>query len=191
MNANQIARCVVYHLPGWTYLDNGSYVETLQRSDGAKIFLRVEGGRLKVSGFYPVDVGPYNQPKPTITVSADRAPKAIAAQIQRRFLPGYDTLYAEAVAVQERDRRTFVWEVQTSQRLAGQLGARYATPQHPDERKPAYLTFGDLSLSFRAKAYDRTVELERARIPVALFERLAAVIAAWIQEQGATVQPEQ
>lgn len=182
MDVHHIARGVVQHLPGWAYQDNGSYVATLKRADGARLSLRLDRGRLSISGFYPIDVRPHDQPEPTITVAAERAPQAIAGEIKRRFLPEYDPLYAKALAAQERDRRNFLWEVATSERLAGLLGARYVTPTanaRYDERTSVRLGLGeDLALTFHAHAYDRTIRLERASLPVELFERLAVVIAA-------------
>jgi hypothetical protein len=73
--------------------------------------------RLNVSGDYPRDEGnngsysdpkswgaiAYNESPPSITVSADRSPEAIARDIQRRFLPEYTRIYN--LCIEKRNER--------------------------------------------------------------------------------------
>jgi len=94
-----LARAVVTHLPTFV-LDNppstGGF-EMLVSPDGARVDLSVVSNasrRLRVSGRPPVTTRHFHSPNagvrfPSITVSADRSPEAIAADIARRFLPAY------------------------------------------------------------------------------------------------------
>lgn len=196
MNMNDLAQRVAVHLPGWKPVENDNDVMgILQRSDGAQMYLRLHNNRVEVSGSYPVGRAA-GSPDRSITVSPRRAPRDIAADIERRFLPQYDILYAQAAAAQQKKQRDFLWEVATNQRLASQLGAKYEAPKEASEtesmRKPPSLWMDDpyLSLTFRAIAHDRSVEVARGRMPVELFERLATVIAAWLEEQPAATRPE-
>lgn len=107
-----LARAIAPHLDGgtWQYKPNEDRREaaTILGPNGAVISLSVEWsgkGRVKVDGQYPRDhhnqwvidsVKRYNEALPSITVSASRQPKDLAADIQRRFIPLYLGVLAKA-----------------------------------------------------------------------------------------------
>lgn len=82
---------------GWVAdVEDYSVLGRLTAGDGRQIRLRDDHhGRLVISGLWPTDaqhsqVIHDDDDPPRITVSATRAPDAIAGDIQRRFMPGFD-----------------------------------------------------------------------------------------------------
>jgi hypothetical protein len=101
-----LARAIAPHLNGgtWQYQpqpadqDRRKWWATITGPNGAEIHLTYRDKRVNVYGEYPKDqhnryvmdsVKRYNEALPSITVSPSRPPQALAADIQRRFLPEY------------------------------------------------------------------------------------------------------
>lgn len=93
----------------WRDRSNPDYAGgSITRDDGAELFLRIEGGRLTISGQYPV--GWYQKGGRTehfnIGVSPGRGAAVIAREIERRLLPDYLPEFARVVqAIAEHDRQ--------------------------------------------------------------------------------------
>jgi hypothetical protein len=98
-----LAREVAADLPGeWEFVPSHSHQAILRdRQTGLQIALRYERGRLEISQRH--QIGPRNQrhfgshriPTPRITVSQERAPRAVAADLARRLLPTAHAEFAE------------------------------------------------------------------------------------------------
>lgn len=80
---------------GWTadHID-GHYTRHLIHADGYGVSMRWDDTRIEISGIWPRDKAgcvqiPRDEYRPGITVAYDKAPTKIAADIVKRFLPGY------------------------------------------------------------------------------------------------------
>lgn len=133
-----LAEQVCRHLPGWS-VAACEYEHLVKIGDGSGRLISLHGtwagdGRISISGNYPT--GPngyadcygrraiaYNESLPRITVAADKSPKAIAGDIQRRLLPQFLAIHAKAVELQQRDQKSANDAKAAGQRLAA-AGAR-------------------------------------------------------------------
>ena len=107
----EVAAEVCKVLPGeWTVTEFGEDycypVTSVKGPLGAEIHFAVRGPagrgrRVEVSGFYPRDAGGSahypSDPRPSIGMSAEKAPEKAAQDVYRRFWPGYQDAYAEAL----------------------------------------------------------------------------------------------
>jgi hypothetical protein len=106
---HKIATALEPHLPGWS-LDwdpaNRPRYALFVNDEGAGMYVelsrRTNPARLVVHGRYFPSYYPEPRDRPRITVSSVRSIAAIAADIQRRFIPHYLETFAQ---VRERQRR--------------------------------------------------------------------------------------
>jgi len=118
----EIAQALEPHLPGWS-LDwdaaNRPRYALFVNDDGAGMYVelsrRANPARLAVSGRYFPSFYPEPKDRPCITVSSARSIEAIAADIQRRFVPRYLEAFAR---VCKRKRRAEEYERQREAILA-------------------------------------------------------------------------
>jgi hypothetical protein len=115
ITARDLAASIVPYLDGFTLEPdtngNGSQFARLVHADGRSFhfYVATYGKHVaEIRGDYPGDRNDsplrYNETAPSINVSATREPKAIAADIMRRFMPAYVELlakYREAVSKRE------------------------------------------------------------------------------------------
>jgi hypothetical protein len=100
-NLDSLAQCVAAHLSGnWTPHPRGTdWIAEIRGPNDSAIYLERSKGRLVITGRFPSsDSGifvPLYADRPRITVRANRPPKDIAGEIERRFLPEYLPLYRE------------------------------------------------------------------------------------------------
>lgn len=134
--ALEIARAIALHLPDWIpnpVCDLDGNVDfdraDLVGSGGATICLltsRHEAGRVRVSGRWPrlPDGGHYYPGKGStaITCSAGRDPRALAKDIERRFLPGYLAEYAKAVEYCQARGRGEAAAIELATRIGDVIG---------------------------------------------------------------------
>jgi hypothetical protein len=97
---------VATHLSPWQYQSEYRGVSTAvlvhpDIADASVNFCSHPRGRITITGGFPRDFYPLPEHRPLITVSADRSPKSVAADIARRFLPTYVPLF-EAMEAQAR-----------------------------------------------------------------------------------------
>lgn len=96
----------------WT-VDTSSDIDhlvTIRRNDGATVTLRIgtygqQNGRLIITGSLPGSYNSHRVSSPQITTATDKDPGKIAQDIERRLLPEYLPLLAEArerLAAEER-----------------------------------------------------------------------------------------
>ena len=110
----EIAQALEPHLPGWS-LDwdpvNRPRYALFTNPDGAGMYVelsrRTSPARLAVHGRYFTSYYLEPRDRPRITVSSARSIKAIAADIQRRFIPRYLDAFAQ---VCKRKRRAEEYE---------------------------------------------------------------------------------
>jgi hypothetical protein len=108
---DQQARAIAAALgAGWTVQAprDGQSTRHVGQADGSGVsiwFTEYPAGRLEIHGIWPrgkdgQEYRPtrYGETSPTITVNASRPAAQIAAEIRRRFLPGYLALYAKKTA---------------------------------------------------------------------------------------------
>ncbi|MBN1179931.1 MAG: hypothetical protein JXD18_12020 [Anaerolineae bacterium] len=105
----RIAQELEAFLPGWSLSwDPGERPRfaLFEGPDGAGFYVeldrRTNPARLAVHGRYPAPYCPDPARRPRITVGSARPVEAIAANVQRRFLPAYLALYAQ---LRERRQR--------------------------------------------------------------------------------------
>ena len=102
-----LAHRIAAHLPGW-HVTTEHDVSYLVRADGARIVIPAwrQRGRVSFVGCWPryADGSNYyaTRDRFEITCSETRSPEAMARDIQRRLLPGYDPAFAEALAFVEK-----------------------------------------------------------------------------------------
>jgi len=110
---------IAKHLPGWRHVELEEYQTSYLVPDGQEwtrggmsIHLQADTyhKRIHISGSWPYSDHGCTTPRdvgaesPSITVSLDKDPKKIAADIQRRFLPHYLDIYPKCVAKIEHDK---------------------------------------------------------------------------------------
>lgn len=176
IDMSEVAQRVAAHLPDWTLVENdNTMVGILQRPDGACIHLRLSnrGTRIEVYGIYPT-ARLYHSSEPTISISPKRTPRDIAEDIQRRFLPEYDKLFAESLAAVDQERRWLQEKTETTKRLAELLGILYQPPRDPKDVQELSWSEGEFHAYVRTE--NGRVYLERVSMSVAQFERMVAAI---------------
>lgn len=87
---------ILKYLPGWR-LEKDNYIDP----EGRGFFIREERGRLEIHGVWPK--GRWPKERHGITIASDKPAEKIAAEIQRRFLPGYYAEYAEQKKLADAD----------------------------------------------------------------------------------------
>ena len=106
--AHELAPQLLPFLSGWTIVppkEDQNWAELRRASDGATMRIVVGGwrqeGRVVIRGAWPAfrDGRTYytGEKSPSITCNARRAPKTLAAEILRRFLPLFDPEHAKAL----------------------------------------------------------------------------------------------
>jgi hypothetical protein len=101
---NTLAAQIAEHLAGWRAEPcDGPWLAYLVHTDGPKLALRHNDGRVKIMGTWPIGAKgqhfyPYNQ-SADISCAINRGAPAIAKEIGRRLLPAYLPLW------QEQDRK--------------------------------------------------------------------------------------
>jgi hypothetical protein len=174
-----LAERIASHLPDWTAVaNNNDLVGILRRPDGAGIYLhpvrtRTANSRIEVSGDYPKGHTPYGE-RFEISISLKRAPEDMAADIQRRFLPEYDRLYAACWAGAEDERRRLQEKIETTQRLADLLGVACQTAT--DLRDMHKLSWSEGDFYAQVRTENGRVYLDRVSMSVAEFERIVPAI---------------
>ncbi len=172
---------LVPYMPDWTAVVNDNdLVGVLHRPDGAGIYLRLvypyaNNSRIAVSGDYPKGHTPPGL-RFEISISPKRAPKDMAQDIQRRFLPEYDRLYAACWAAAEDERRRLQEKIETTQRLAALLDVAYRPPD--DATAVPKLSWSEGEFYARVRTENGRVYLDRVSMSVAEFERMVAAIRA-------------
>ncbi len=112
----QIAQKLADTLPAWSLTSdqtkNSCYALLAGPDDagmGIELDTRKTPARLIISGRYPTGYYPAKNNRPKITISSARSIEAIAADIERRFLPDYKSCYAQVReaqrAIEEQTRR--------------------------------------------------------------------------------------
>ncbi len=124
--------------------------------------------RLEISGRFLPNYGPYNSPH-EITVAGDRTAFAIAADIQRRLLPGYLVAYQESAARETADKAAQARDESLATELAGICGAQVVR-DNPDH----FQLYGNLSI--RGHSYDGGCDLQILRLPAELAARVLRMI---------------
>lgn len=174
-----LAQRIASHLRDWTPETNGNdLVGILRRPDGAGIYLRLvhaysTNNRIEVSGDYP----PKHYPpgiRFAISISSKRTPQDMAHDIQRRFLPEYDRLYAACWAAAEDERRRWQEKIETTQRIADLLGVRFQPPA--DREKVCELSWSEGDFHAYVRSDNGRVYLNRVSMSLAQFERMVAAI---------------
>lgn len=139
--------------------------------------------RLEVSGVYDLNTYINNEDKKRITVRASRGGQAIAKDVQRRFLPKYEAIYAEALKthneiIQAREARARVMAY-----LAQELGWKVIADQKGKIKRIQEQPYGSnadaiLGSSMRPPEIDGQwyVDLELKRIPIGYALRIAEVL---------------
>lgn len=178
INMNAVAQRVAVHLRDWEANPNdNARVGVLQRPDGGRIHLRLSnnGARIEVSGVYPTPIS-YHGNNPMITVSPRRTSQAIARDIEQRFLPEYDKLFARSWADANNEHRRLQERIETTRRLADLLDI----PFHPssDPKNVQYLNWAEGDFYARVRVEHDRVYLERVSMSLAEFERMVAAIRA-------------
>jgi hypothetical protein len=176
IDMNAVAQNIVPHLGDWKAEPNdNTRVGVLQRPDGARIHLRLSnnGTRIEVYGFYPVGHIPYG-PYHTISISPKRTPQDMAADIEWRFLPTYDKLYAEAWESAENERRRLQDKIETTQRLANLLGVAYRPPD--DATAVPKLSWSEGEFHAYVRTENGRVYLDRVSMSLEQFEHMVAAI---------------
>jgi hypothetical protein len=134
-NLRELALSVAQHLPGWTISseETSDYHAALRHESGPELSFGKgrERDRLHVHGSWPRDqrhgsYAPYSN-APAISVSISRDPKAIAREIERRFLPGFLPLWHAA----EGRRREAEESNAKAETLAARLRDLFGLP-HPE-----------------------------------------------------------
>jgi hypothetical protein len=114
VNLGTLAQRIARNLEGWTREQppnenvRNSW-QLLAGPGGAKLHLRYDKPRLWIGGVYPRDGGAIypsdDKERPAeITVSAQREPRAIAREIERRFLPAYLVAYRRGLEMLDKAR---------------------------------------------------------------------------------------
>lgn len=182
IDMSSLADDIAVHIPAWiTVKSPNNLVGILERPhDKAGIYLRLvhpysTNRRIEVSGFYP-DTAKPDGPRHTITVSAKRTARDIASEIDRRFLPTYDRLYAECLATAEAARRRAEEKAEAIQYIAALLGIPYKLPRSPHEIRE--LDWSEDKFYARVRVEGEHVYLSRVSMSLAQFERMVAAIRA-------------
>jgi len=179
LDMHLLAQRIAPYLRDWTPESNGNdLVSILRRPDGAGIYLRAmrpyaTNNRIEVSGDYPTGHNPTG-PRHTISISPKRMPQDMAADIQRRFLPAYDRLYAECLAAADNERRRWHQKDKDTQHLAQLLGIPFQPPADPEKVRELSWSDGDFHAYVRTE--NGRVYLNRVSMSVAQFERMVAAI---------------
>lgn len=148
----------------------------LRTEDGRAIRLHTVWGRLSWGGIYGVTrkgTRPYfnDDSADSITTSADRAPRAIAADIARRLLPGYTERFAHAQQqINAEDARQERIAEETAQLI--EVGA--SIPDQYRSDSICYVTIGSMSGGI-VPIGDGTVNVDLHHVPIA---EVAALIRA-------------
>ncbi len=176
-----LAERIAHYLPDWTPETNGNdLVGILRRPDGAGIYLHsvspyATNNRIEVSGDYPKGHTPYGEHF-AISISPKRTPESMAQDIQRRFLPEYDRLYAACWAAAEDERCRLQEKIETTQRLANLLGVAYRPPD--DATAVPKLSWSEGEFHALVRTENGRVYLDRVSMSVAQFECMVAAIRA-------------
>jgi hypothetical protein len=172
----QIVRALAQLIPGWQYqpADGDSAWRSwgqLTRADGAGIYFYQQRDRIEIAGDWPRSES-YGIFSPSgyqgtrysrITVALKRSAEAIAAEMERRFLPGYLEEYAKKVT--ERDEYDQKTQVQTeiTKRLAAIVDAEYRSgcnPYRPGEVADTFYGPTNCALRKCVVQYDGEADLE-------------------------------
>ncbi len=175
---NLVAQRLAAHLQDWeAELNDNTRVGVLLRPDGGRIHLRLSnnGARIEVSGVCPTPVS-YHNNNPMITISPHRTAQAIARDIEQRFLPEYDKLFAQSWADAENERRRVQEKIEDTQRLATLLGMTYRPPADRNSAHELSWSEGDFHAYVRTE--NGRVYLNRVSMSLAQFERMVAAIRA-------------
>jgi hypothetical protein len=135
MKAPELAAAIAPHLPGWTFEPAYDHIAYLVRADGARIGVMVGSwsakGRVSIAGMWPkfADGPTYwsSRERAEITCAATRTPEAIAREIQRRLIPGYDHEYAIARAYVDRHNANVHDAKAVAARIAAVVGGHPST----------------------------------------------------------------
>jgi hypothetical protein len=172
----EIVRALAELIPGWEYQPAGEHDYSdwgqLTRADGAGVYFRNDSGRIEVAGEWPRAQNQGQMFSPNsyqateysrITVALKRSAEAIAADIERRFLPGYLSEYAQKVEQRdEYDRKTQA-QTEITQRLAAIVGVEVRSgynPYHPGEVADTFYGPTNCALRKCVVQYDGEAELE-------------------------------
>lgn len=178
IDMNAVAQRLTAHLRDWEAEPNdNSRVGILRRPDGGRIHLRLSnnGARIEVSGVYPTPIS-YHGNNPMITVSPRRTSQAIARDIEQRFLPDYDKLFAKSWADADNERRRLQEKIEDTQRLADLLGVPYRQSSDPNDIRE--LDWSEGEFYARVRTENGRVYLNRVSMSLAEFERMVAAIRA-------------
>jgi hypothetical protein len=119
---------------------------TLRTASGRGLYLhsdpRDRVARLNISGVYPSYEHRFILPKerPSISVALDREPKAIEAEIRRRFLPGYLNGYQEALDIIQQKSAGKSKIVEAGIKLAALVKDRRFDPEKLDSNSSVTVT---------------------------------------------------
>ena len=137
------AQAIAESLPaGWTFhlpTQDEPHHTRIDGPDGAGMWISQDrDGRLSIAGEWPKNFENWyfypRQDRPAITVSADRSPASIAADIARRFLPGYLPEYQK----QAKQREDIIASTAAARTLAHELASMVGTC--PAEWRPGHFS---------------------------------------------------
>ncbi|HZD67618.1 MAG TPA: hypothetical protein VFA45_01455 [Actinomycetes bacterium] len=191
-----LARGIAEHLDGFhvTVDDELGHAVWLDHTDGRRLFLRrlrSQGGRLEISGSYPPSDYYFEaDERPDITVAIGRTPAAIATEITRRLLPGYNEVLAKVHAHIAKRAAEDASRAQIAKRLAALLPDASIHDNGHSVTTVHWYASGDGStgsghIELHNGGTRATLE---ARLPTATVERLMAVLASLTPASTGTTQ---
>lgn len=137
--------------------------------------------RLQIAGDYPTDMYgriPHVRDSPRITLAANRSPKALARDIQRRLLPGYQLTLKQVLERQADQMRRFDLREQVAQRLIAAAGpdANLGSRDANHERHHVSLHPGMATVSYGGGTVDLEIPGLEPDEAVAMLTRLCQLM---------------
>ncbi len=179
----RLASAAARHLPGFTVTtrDDGMSEASiiLAHPDGRALDIYPITGtaRAAVRGIYPptrMDIRSW----PEITVAIARGPRALAAEITRRLLPGYTSTYHQLTRHNEADHADQQAREAAAQLLAGQLPGAAISRADPDGITTVrWAGTSSQGGAIRLSGDGRTASLNLRDIPLAAAVRIAGTLA--------------
>jgi hypothetical protein len=139
-------------------------------------------GRISITGWFPVTSHGFDKgERAAITVRADRGPRAIAAEINSRLMPGYRAAMVKVRECDAAERAARQARATLTAYITGLFPAgRAVMPAHcqSDNRNEIILYLpGHAGGSVRFHGDGREVEFDRFRVPAAVALRMLEISA--------------
>ncbi|NLF00441.1 MAG: hypothetical protein GX601_05615 [Anaerolineales bacterium] len=148
-------------------------------ADRARLWVVFRDGKIEVSGSFPQgrDGYTYGPRDPRrIGCSPSRGARAIARDIQRRFLSWYEEEYANAVQRRDESERQLAWRDATIQELAETLETEVYHPHGRSSEPRVHVNYRGLYGNVEVSPYNQTVKIELSGIPVDLAHQILTII---------------